>query len=162
VSVDRFVSVQFCDDIRQEVGNKFSLIGCYGDSIQVNPIPSVIPKLCASVKVYTPIGRPFAKLIVRILRGDTPIAEMLFPPEGFAESLRPSRDGAQWLLVYAMFAMTPFQVEAPCSLRVEAETEEGTVSGGTIWIDRPPTAAPTPQLSNASTTNLDTPAALNQ
>lgn len=35
-----------CDDIRQEVGNKISLIGIYPGDIMSMPIPSVIPKLC--------------------------------------------------------------------------------------------------------------------
>jgi len=43
VKLDYFV---VCDDIRQEVGNKISLIGIYSNNIIQIPIPSVIPKLC--------------------------------------------------------------------------------------------------------------------
>lgn len=35
-----------CDDIRQEVGNKISLIGIYPGNDMSITIPSVIPKLC--------------------------------------------------------------------------------------------------------------------
>jgi len=35
-----------CEDIRQEVGNKRSLIGIFQSDILYFPIPSVIPKLC--------------------------------------------------------------------------------------------------------------------
>lgn len=35
-----------CDDIRQEVGNKISLIGIYPGNVMFMSIPSVIPKLC--------------------------------------------------------------------------------------------------------------------
>ncbi len=35
-----------CDDIRQELGDKVSLIGIYPGNVMLMPIPSVIPKLC--------------------------------------------------------------------------------------------------------------------
>ncbi|MGA2554637.1 MAG: hypothetical protein ABSF20_07630 [Smithella sp.] len=35
-----------CDDIRHEVGNKISLIGIYNESITVQTIPFILPKLC--------------------------------------------------------------------------------------------------------------------
>jgi hypothetical protein len=134
VSADRFVTFQFCDDIRQEVGNKFSLIGCYGGVVQIAPIPSVMPKLCAAVRVHTPIARPFKKLVARIIRDDKPIAEITFPPEAFSIDPRSAPDGAQRHALIAMFVMAPFPVETPCTLRVEAETEEGIISAGSFWI----------------------------
>jgi len=35
-----------CDDIRQEVGNKVSLMGVYGKDVIVPDIPYVFPKIC--------------------------------------------------------------------------------------------------------------------
>jgi hypothetical protein len=133
VSAERFISFQFCDDIRHEVGNKFSLIGCYTGVIQIDPIPSVMPKLCAMIKVHTSVERPFSKLVVRILRENKPVAELAFPPEAF--DTQPQRPlGATGHQVVAMIVMAPFPVESPCDLRVEAETEEGTLLGGSVWI----------------------------
>jgi hypothetical protein len=138
VSADRFVTFQFCDDIRQELGNKYSLIGCYSTTIHVNPIPSVLPKLCAVIQVYTNIDRPFSRLTVRIVRDDKAIGEITFPDTALDMSQVDSPDGARRHTIVAMIAMTPFPVEAPCTLRVEAETEEGTLHGGSVWI-RPST-----------------------
>ncbi len=40
----------FCDDIRQEVGGKTSLIGCYAGTIWLhNPFPFTFPKFCFSI-----------------------------------------------------------------------------------------------------------------
>jgi len=36
----------FCDDIRQEIGNKVTLVGCYGDELYVPDFPAHIHKLC--------------------------------------------------------------------------------------------------------------------
>lgn len=136
MALERFISVQFCDDIRQEIGNKFSLIGCYGSELHVTPLPSVLPKLCAAIKVYTPIGKPFAKLIVRILHEGKPIGEVSFPSEGLVPA-PVAPDGAQLHLVMAMIAMSPFAVAGPCVLKVEAETEDEVLEGGRLWIRGP-------------------------
>jgi hypothetical protein len=140
VSADRFISTQFCDDIRHEVGNKWSLIGCYGSTIQVAPMPSVLPKLCAMVKVCTPIDRPLEKLAVRLVREDKPLAEITFPPEGLTASPVGAQPDAKWRISLAMFVMSPFPVDTPFRVSVEAETEEGVLNGGGIWILAPPTA----------------------
>ena len=43
---NRTVIAQFCDDFRQEIGNKFSLMGCYGTDLYVPQFPITLPKLC--------------------------------------------------------------------------------------------------------------------
>jgi hypothetical protein len=140
---DRVVTFQFCDDIRQEIGNKFSLIGCYaGGVIQVSPIPSVLPKLCAVVTVRTPVERPFRSLVTRIMNEGKSIAEIAFDPESISIPSKPMPEGATWHALTAVFVLTPFAVEAPCTLRVEAETEEETLLGGNVWIQAVPSGTP--------------------
>ena len=38
-----------CDDVRREVGNKYSFMGIYGKKIIFNRIPAVLPRLCLVV-----------------------------------------------------------------------------------------------------------------
>jgi hypothetical protein len=40
-----------CDDIREEVGNKLTLVGLYQDNIFVPKLPFVFPKLCVLAQV---------------------------------------------------------------------------------------------------------------
>ncbi|MFA6413389.1 MAG: hypothetical protein WCW53_11890 [Syntrophales bacterium] len=40
------ISVFLCDDIRQEVGNKVSLMGIYGKDVILPEIPFIFSKLC--------------------------------------------------------------------------------------------------------------------
>lgn len=138
---DRFISTQFCDDIRQEVGNKISLIGCYSSIIQVERAPAILPKLCAIVKVYSPLERPFTKLAVRIVRGDQTLAELKFPAEAFASAIA-APAGSRWQMVVAGLVMSPFHVECACTLRAEAETEEGILQSGLTWINVPESQQP--------------------
>lgn len=139
MSTDRFISFQFCDDIRHEVNGKFSLIGCYGTALLLSPIPTALSKLCAVIKVFTPIDRPFAKLAVRIMRGDTLLGEVPFTGEALVVRPPPGTfEGARWFHLVAMIVLSPLVVEAPCTLRVEVETEEGILAGGCFWIMAPP------------------------
>ena len=45
-----------CDDIRQEVGNKFSLIGIYLKEIIVSKFPITLPKLCFAIEYENIVG----------------------------------------------------------------------------------------------------------
>jgi hypothetical protein len=142
---ERFLSVQFCDDIRQEVGNKFSLMGCYGPSMLVSAFPLLLPKLCAQVKVMTAITRPFQRLAIRVHRDDELLIEMPISSQTLA-SADDYPSWARFQMVNALVVMAPFQVDAPCSLRVEAETEDGCLSGGAFRIEH----SAVPEIRNRS------------
>src|SRR5437867_1978542 len=43
--IPREITSLLCDDVRQELGNKLSLMGVYGDSIIVPEVPAVLPRL---------------------------------------------------------------------------------------------------------------------
>jgi len=135
VSSDRFVTVQFCDDIRRELGNKVSLMGCYLGDLLVPSFPSVLPQLCAQVKVYTPLNRPFERLTLRMLRGGDIIAELVVPPELFALPKGALPPAARWSMATGNFVMAPFPLEGSSILCVEAETEDGTLRSGALRID---------------------------
>ena len=73
---ERCAYVIWCDDIRHEQGDKLSFMGVYQSTLGVPSVPITIPRLAAFVTVTTPIGRPFKKLRVRVMRNDSeePIA----------------------------------------------------------------------------------------
>lgn len=144
MSSERFLTFTICDDFRLEIGNKFSLIGCYaGTPIFINPIPSVIPKLCVIAAAHTPVERPFTKLVVRVMRGDKPIAELPFSPQMMPQPVA-LQEGARRITILAALIMSPFPVEAAGALRVEAETEDDTLVGGQFWIEQAPVVVSPP------------------
>jgi hypothetical protein len=57
-------SATFCDDIRQEVGGKISLMGCYGNDMRFHGVafPILIPKLCVHIVAKLPGDRPIPPL----------------------------------------------------------------------------------------------------
>lgn len=140
---ERFISTQYCDDVRQETGNKVSLMGCYNHSMLVDHFPANLPKLCVQVKVHTPTDRPFTRLSVRLMRAEELLAEVPIPFEALAAEVL-SVDHlphAKWLVTTALIVMAPFPVEKPCRLMVEADTEAGPLSGGSFWIDQAPASS---------------------
>ena len=76
IAETRWVNVVWCDDIRQEIGNKPSLMGVYTGGLAVPALPATLPRLAAWINVHTPTSRPFQRLTVRIRRNDAeePIA----------------------------------------------------------------------------------------
>ncbi len=132
----RLVIAQFCDDIRHEVGSKYSLIGCYGSEMIVDKIPAVLPKLCAHVRVFTPADHPFEHLVIRAYMNDEPLAEIEMPVASVSADLHQKTTTSELgrVAFLAMIALSPLAVTEPCKVRIEAETEDGIVRGSYINI----------------------------
>jgi len=126
----------FCDDIRQELGNKYSLMGCYGDELIIEQLPAVLGKLCVQLRAITPADQPFEKLIFRAFLNDELLAEIEMPKAQLeeAKNLIASRDDAKRLTVMAIMGFSPLAISEESRLRVEAESEEGILRGGVLTI----------------------------
>ncbi len=135
----RFLAFQFCDDVRQEVGNKFSLIGCYGESMLVSSLPAVLPKLCVQVRAYTSTKRPFKRLVLRLVADNGPLLELPVQDSALQLGAVALPAEARWHYINAFLILSPFPIEKPCALRLEADTEEGILHGGRFLIDIAPT-----------------------
>lgn len=133
---ERVLVSLFCDDIRHEVGNKFSLIGCYGDQVVVEKLPALLGKLCVHARAMTPADRPFKKLVFRAFLNEEPLAEVVIPQEQLTQAEQQSKaleKGVFWSTV-AIMAFSPLTVSESARLRIEAETEEGVLNGGFIVL----------------------------
>lgn len=124
----RHVEVIYCDDIRQEIGQKHSYMGVYSGDMVISNFPAVLPKLCIAVTVVTPIDDPIETLQINIFQDgiDGPIisTEKITAPAPNLE-----KDDSTLLMAHFMFSLSPFQIEKESKLRVEAETERGPIKG---------------------------------
>ena len=134
MTAHRAVIAQFCDDVRQEIGNKFSLMGCYGSDLYVPAFPITLPKLCVFVIARTPRERPFERLTLRLVRGSEVLSELDADPDKLNVGETP--EWARWLSLTGILAVTPFHATGPCRLQVLAETEAGTLESGQFLIER--------------------------
>ncbi len=131
----RFLHTIYCDDVRHEIGGKVSLIGCYSSDLIVSrrAFPIVLPKLCAQVHVVTPIDEPFGELTLRAYLNDELLAELSLDGIGQtpADNMLPVAEApARWAVVGAFMIFSPFALgEKNGSLRIDAQTESGTIRG---------------------------------
>lgn len=121
----------FCDDIRQEVGNKVSYMGVYSSELTVPTTPIVLPKLCVAIKAATEVKDPFQALDVHIVTviGES---ETLLASTGMIPLVNePSKeiDGSPLAAYQMMFVLSPFQIDAECIIRVKAITEREELRG---------------------------------
>lgn len=132
----RLVIAQFCDDIRHEIGGKFTLVGCYSGEMIIDKLPAVLPKLCAQISVFTPFERPFERLLLRAsLNGDI-LAELDMPTREMNESIQKKQLKSELgrLSARAVMVFAPLPVYEPCNLSIEAETEDGIILGSFLKI----------------------------
>ena len=133
MKASRIVLSQFCDDIRQEVGNKYSLMGCYGNELIVEKLPVLLPKLCVQVRVITPIDKPFYKLIIRAKMNSDIIAEMNVISGDITTPPIPSGiDKPVRTELSVMMTFSPLQIAEPSKLRIEAEADDEILRGGIL------------------------------
>ncbi|SUD65831.1 Uncharacterised protein [Pandoraea pnomenusa] len=134
----RHIEAIFCDDIRNEIGNKMSFMGVYLNDMHVSDFPITIPKLCIFASVHTAIEKPFKELELVVRKDGETISSIKFEPEslvlnttsreGFAP---PTRAHAGAALIFS-----PFQFDGPCRLDVVAITEEGELTGPKLYVTK--------------------------
>lgn len=139
----RYLHALWCDDIRQEVGNKPSFMGAYIAGITVPALPFAFPKLCVYLWASTPIDKPFEKALVKVTRDDGfLVAEIstdnLEQLPLFANTPADAKTG---LLMFGI-NMNGFEIPENCKyFTVTMETESEILEGPKLRISvaQPPT-----------------------
>ena len=139
-NADRFVHAIFCDDIRHEVGNKVSFMGCYQGELFVPFVPLMLPKLCVQVTVSTTKERPIKSLTVRLDQGANQIASFEVASDDFSRSIPPAPEDATRLSASVGVMLAPFAINEPGDIRVVVTTEEGEMPGPRLRIKLAPQA----------------------
>lgn len=140
-TTDRILTSIFCDDIRREMDNKTSFMGCYESELIVPYAPIVLSKLCVYIIALTPIARPFDSLTLRVvLDNHTELARLEIPPEELSNRPVVSDETATRKFISTALMFSPFVIEKPTSLRVMADTEEGEIVGPRLLIKVAPEA----------------------
>jgi hypothetical protein len=121
---NRSLTSIFCDDVRQEIGNKHSLMGIYGLDLFVDQIPAILPKLCIVIIISTPILRPFKTLRLSAYFNDNLLTETEIQPDSIARQTQIPND-VKTLSITAIFPFTPLFIPEQGKIRVDVETEEG-------------------------------------
>jgi hypothetical protein len=137
----------FCDDLRQEVGGKLSVMGIYGADMlfpATVEFPIAIPKFCILVKYYEAKDAFTNDIIIRVfLPGDTkqtpmvalPIQRAHLPPDAGAPYPL-DEDQERIFNLTVPLTMAPFQIKQEGFVKVRAVVGETTTRLGSLRIRR--------------------------
>jgi len=139
MTTPRHATSIFCDDVRQELGNKLSFMGVYRERLIVPRFPALLPRFFVVVTAVTPATRPFEALTFRLLKGDEVIAEtemeeaLLSATREAALEETPA-DEERVISATAILSLSPFHADAPCRLRARVITEAEELKAGSLEV----------------------------
>jgi hypothetical protein len=108
----------WCDDIRQEVGNKPSFMGVYTGALVVPQLPLTLPKLCVWLTLSAPQDQPLQDLEVAVaLEGGAELLRLPLPmptePPRTGEDIPPQPTARQQLML--ALELSPLHLPAQAS-----------------------------------------------
>jgi hypothetical protein len=124
----------FCDDIRQETGNKISLMGLYvGELIIVGKPPVMLPKLGIVVWVIADVNDPIGRMTTTVHM--PPDRKELAKFEASTVNVLASgMEDAKKMIAHQIMQIAPFMIEAPGMMEVMIDTDAGELRGGRLLI----------------------------
>ncbi|MCA8492537.1 DUF6941 family protein [Burkholderia arboris] len=126
-----YLHVVYCDDVRSEIGGKFTLVGVYSSDLQVPTAPVALPKLCVVSTFVVPINMDVTQLNFKLMKDDVEIAKFEIDTPRKKPAINPLY--TRW--TYSnITTLSPFPIEGPGTLRVIAESNLGTFIGSGIRI----------------------------
>lgn len=122
----------FCDDVRQEVGNKLSYLGVYVGNLIVPAFPTNLIKLCCVFSLYVPSTSPPKSVMFILLRDEEVIFEAELPAEQIKslESLASSGSDSRVLTMGTIAQFVNFPVTHACALKARAVVDGQEIRGG--------------------------------
>lgn len=109
------VKTILCDDVRQEIGNKLSLIGVYSKDIVVRAaLPALMPMLHLVV-MFEGIKEPFEEIFLRVVMPEAESTTIVQPAPAMAEG-----DNINIIVV-----LTPFIIKGTGKAKFEMRFTKG-------------------------------------
>lgn len=125
----------FCDDIRQELGDKVSLIGIYGSHMYVHGFPARLPKLCTHFSLSFDNKGQKLDIAIAVKKGEELIREVKL--EGFQKDVPEGRVAVRDV-INGGFDMVFLEISEPTKLTLSATVNGETVLGGELVIEKEP------------------------
>src|SRR5262245_51753857 len=60
----------FCDDLRQEIGNKDSIMGIFPDNLEASKVPGALMRLAVYIRIHIAPQFEFAPMSLRLVNPD--------------------------------------------------------------------------------------------
>jgi Family of unknown function (DUF6941) len=79
MKIAKKINTILCDDVRQEIGEKMSLMGIYSKDIVVNKVPAILPFINLIV-MFEDIKEPFDNIFVSLITPESEPIQVSYPP----------------------------------------------------------------------------------
>lgn len=122
----RYVHTVWCDDIRQEVGNKPSFMGVFSGGILLPAVPAAMSRLGVYTWVVSPIDKPIESLLLQVVRDDGLVLAEI-KSEGPTLGAIPRVEDATRQQIIVGVNMGPFEIPVGCKwfmVKVKADGDE--------------------------------------
>jgi len=150
---DYYGATIFCDDVRQEVGGKVTLVGMYMDRMFVHgDFPFLLPKFAMYINCIQRqrVAKPITKFVI-FLPGDEddkPSIEVLHAPDQMVSLLAEDENKMPEhgiIKAHASIMLSPVVFQAPGEVKVRAIIQnDQMIRCGVLPIERHPSALATP------------------
>lgn len=135
MKIEPTITTIFCDDIRQEVANKITLVGCYTTELLVGRLPVTLPKLCAMTTLKAAAADLPGKFSVTAKLNGVLLGEPVSVPDGyFKEVSRIQNPESVMTSLNVVVDVSPLTLDSEGDLTVEVETDAGTSISGILRI----------------------------
>ena len=138
------LQVLYCDDIREEIGNKLSLMGVYANDLIAPQFPATMSKLCVAVRLTIPIkSKPNNDITLEVIKAQKrkKTAEILATSQIALKQLKQAYTqapaGSDYLL-QANFMIGPLTFDQECAVRVRALVGKQVFEGAALQIRQLP------------------------
>jgi hypothetical protein len=127
----------FCDDIREEVGNKRSLMGIYHGEMFVQSVPILLPRLCFYINFVSDLTIQAGKVVIKVVKGadeEELMSTGVIEPEQTVTN--ENHLGVPYLThrLTLAFGLSPFMINSETVIKVVAETDLGKIIGPCLRI----------------------------
>jgi hypothetical protein len=130
MSFEPFMWATYCDDVRQEAGNKVSYMGVYGPNLIVQSFPTTLLKLCCVFSVRVPASALPKQVILRLYRDD----EVLFEADLSPADIKIDGTEGRVLTITSIAQLVSFPVTQNCTLKARAIIDSKELRGGGLEL----------------------------
>lgn len=126
--------VQFCEDIRHEIGGKVSIMGMLSDGVEVRSFPFVFPKICCHFTLELPnTALPKNRFTIKMTFNGAEKQSIDIPTNAFSQTKEQKKD--DWVRIVGGIEMTNFEVLAASKISVIALIDDQEITSKFCTLD---------------------------
>jgi len=143
MSKGMYLHCQYADDLRQEVGNKITIVGVYSNNLVVpGTFPATLPKLAAMCSLFLPHPVVAKRILVNASYDGLLLQELDLPTETMENlrhlSLTERTTDSQGMGITFGFVFQPLALEKEGKLRIVATVDGTEIKGNALAVTAMP------------------------